>query len=103
LKSKEEDQEKRASSQEDVSVRPHDLEVIHPSSRNKPKNLLEAIFSKCLIPLNNLENPHQAFEVFDLAILSIHIKSTSCPIFCPNITKTNQDKAKTNKNFYCLV
>jgi hypothetical protein len=36
LKSKE-DQEKRASSQEDDSVRPHDLEIIHPTSQTKPK------------------------------------------------------------------
>jgi hypothetical protein len=31
-------------SQEDESVRPHDLEIIHPTSQTKPKNLLEAIF-----------------------------------------------------------
>jgi hypothetical protein len=94
LKAKQEDQEKRASSQEDDSVRPHDLEFIHPSSQTKPKNLLEAIFTKYLTLHNNLENPHQSFEVFDLAILSIHIKSTSCPIFCPIITKTLKTKLK---------
>jgi hypothetical protein len=65
-------------SQEDESDKPHDLEFIHPTSQPKPKNLLEAIFTKCLTLLNNLENPHQSFEVLDLAILSIHIKSTSC-------------------------
>jgi hypothetical protein len=37
LKSKEEDQEKRAPSQEDESVRPHDLEFILPTSQTKPK------------------------------------------------------------------
>jgi hypothetical protein len=84
LKSKEEDQEKRAPSQEDESVRPHDLEFIHPSSQTKPKNSLEAIFAKCLKLPNSLENPHQSFEVFDLAILSIHIKSTSCPNLLSN-------------------
>jgi hypothetical protein len=89
LKSKE-DQEKRASSQEDDSVRPYDLEFIHPSSQTKPKNLLEAIFTKYLTLHNNLENLHQSFEVFDLAILSIHIKLTSCPI----ITKTLKTKLK---------
>jgi hypothetical protein len=31
-------------SQEDESVRPYDLEIIHPTSQTKPKNLLEAIF-----------------------------------------------------------
>jgi hypothetical protein len=41
LESKEEDQEKKAPSQEDESVRPHDLEFIHPSSQTKPKNLLK--------------------------------------------------------------
>jgi hypothetical protein len=41
LKSKEEDQEKRAPSQEDNSVRPHDLEIIHPTSQPKPKNTLK--------------------------------------------------------------
>jgi hypothetical protein len=56
LKSKEEDQEKRAPSQEDESVRPHDLEFIHPTFQPKPKNLLEAIFAKCLTLLNKLEN-----------------------------------------------
>jgi hypothetical protein len=30
-------------SQEDESVRPHNLEFIHPTSQTKPKNLLEAI------------------------------------------------------------
>jgi hypothetical protein len=71
-------------SQEDKSVRPHDFEIIHPTSQTKPKNLLEAIFTKCLTLLNNLENPHHSFEVFDLAILSIHIKSTSCPNLLSN-------------------
>jgi hypothetical protein len=37
LKSKEEDQKKRAPSQEDESVRPHDLEIIHPTSQTTPK------------------------------------------------------------------
>jgi hypothetical protein len=64
-------------SQEDESDKPHHLEFIHPTSQTKPKNLLEAIFTKSLTLLNNLENPHQPFEVFDFAILSIHIKSTS--------------------------
>jgi hypothetical protein len=41
LKSKEEDQEKRAPSQEDDGVGPHDLEFIHPTSQTKPKNLLK--------------------------------------------------------------
>jgi hypothetical protein len=71
MKEKQEDQEKR--SQEDKSDRPHDLEFIHPTSQPKPKNFLEAIFAKCLTLPNNLENPHQSLEVFDLAIPSIHI------------------------------
>jgi hypothetical protein len=41
LKSKEEDQEKRASSQEEDNVRPHDLEFIHPISQTKPKIILK--------------------------------------------------------------
>jgi hypothetical protein len=41
LKSKEEDQEKKAPSQGDESVRPHDLEFIHPTSQPKPKFSLE--------------------------------------------------------------
>jgi hypothetical protein len=41
LKSKEEDQEKGAPSQEDKSVRPHDLKFIHPSSQTKPKDILK--------------------------------------------------------------
>jgi hypothetical protein len=65
-------------SQEDESDKPHDLEFIHPTSQTKPKNHLEAIFAKCLTLLNNLENSHHYLEVLDLAILSIHIKSTSC-------------------------
>jgi hypothetical protein len=52
----EEVEEKRAPSQEDESVRPHDLEIIHPTSQTKPKNFLEAIFTKCLTLPNNLEN-----------------------------------------------
>jgi hypothetical protein len=77
MKEKQEDQEKR--SQEDKSDRPHDLELIHPTSQTKPKNLLEAIFTKCLTLPNNLENRHQSLEVLDLAIFSTHIKTTSCP------------------------
>jgi hypothetical protein len=65
-------------SQEDKSDRPHDLEFIHPTSQPKPKISLEAIFTKCLTLPNNLENPHQSLEVLDLAILLLHIKSTSC-------------------------
>jgi hypothetical protein len=61
LKSKEEDQEKRAPSQEDESVRSHDLEFIHPSSQTKPKNSLEAIFAKCLKLPNSLEKPPSIF------------------------------------------
>jgi hypothetical protein len=41
LKSKEEDQEERAPSQEDESVRPYDLEIIYPTSQPKPKNTLK--------------------------------------------------------------
>jgi hypothetical protein len=67
-----------SSNQEDESYKPHHLEFIHPTSQPKPKNLLEAIFTKCLTLPNNLENPHQSLEVLDLALLSIHIKSTSC-------------------------
>jgi hypothetical protein len=59
--------------QEDKSDRPHDLEFIHPTSQSKPKDFLEAILAKCLTLPNNLENPHQSLEVFDLAIPSIHI------------------------------
>jgi hypothetical protein len=77
MKKKQEDQEKR--SQEDKSDKPHDLEFIYPTSQTKPKNLLETISTKCLTLLNNLENPHQSFEVFDLANLSIHIKINSMP------------------------
>jgi hypothetical protein len=62
LKSKEEDQEKRAPSQEDEGVRPHDLEIIHPTSQPKPKNTLKLFFAKCLTLLNNLENPHQSLK-----------------------------------------
>jgi hypothetical protein len=76
MKAKQEDQEKR--SQQDKSDRPHDLQFIHPTSQPKPKNFLEAIFTKCLTPLNILGNPHQSLEVLDLANFSIHIKSTSC-------------------------
>jgi hypothetical protein len=32
---------KRASSQEDNNVRPHDLEIIHPTSQPKPKSTLK--------------------------------------------------------------
>jgi hypothetical protein len=62
LKSKEEDQEKRSPSQEDEGVRPHDLEIIHPTSQPKPKNTLKLFFAKCLKLLNNLENPHQSLK-----------------------------------------
>jgi hypothetical protein len=48
-------------SQEDESVRPHNLEIIHPTSQTKTNNLLEAIFTKCLTLLNNLENPPSIF------------------------------------------
>jgi hypothetical protein len=51
MKDKQEAQEKR--SQEDIS---DDLEFIHPTFQPKPKNLLEAIFAKCLTLLNKLEN-----------------------------------------------
>jgi hypothetical protein len=61
LKSKEEDQEKR--SQEDESDRPHDLEFIHPTSQTKNKFPLEAIFTKSLTLLNNLENLHQCLKL----------------------------------------
>jgi hypothetical protein len=64
LKSKVEDQEKKAPSQEDESVRPHDLEIIHPTSQPKPKNTFKLFFLLSV-------------DTFDLAILSIHIKSTS--------------------------
>jgi hypothetical protein len=58
LKSKEEDQEKRAPSQEDEGVGPHDLEFIHPTSQTKPKISLKLFFAKCLTLLNNLKkNP----------------------------------------------
>jgi hypothetical protein len=54
MKDKQEDQEKR--SQEDNSDRLYDLEFIHPTSKIKPKNFLEAIFTKCLTLPNNFEN-----------------------------------------------
>jgi hypothetical protein len=44
-------------SQEDESVKPHDLEIIHPTSQTKPKNLLEAIFTKCLTLLKQSRKP----------------------------------------------
>jgi hypothetical protein len=62
LKSKEEDQEKRAPSQEDESVRPHDLEIIHPSSQTKPKISLKIFFSKCLTLLKQIRKPHQSLS-----------------------------------------
>jgi hypothetical protein len=49
-------------SQEDESIRPHDLDFIHPTSQTKPKNFLEAIFAKCMTPLNNLEKPPSIFR-----------------------------------------
>jgi hypothetical protein len=42
LKSKQEEQDQEPS-QGDESVRTHNLEIIHPTSQTKPKNLLEAI------------------------------------------------------------
>jgi hypothetical protein len=65
-------------SQEDKSDKPHHLEFIRPTSQPKPKNFLEAIFAKCLTHPNSFENPQQSLKTLDLAILSIHIKSTSC-------------------------
>jgi hypothetical protein len=65
-------------SQEDESEKPHHLEFIHPTSQPKPKNFVEAIFANCLTLPNSLENPQQSLKTLDLAILSIHIKSTSC-------------------------
>jgi hypothetical protein len=43
-------------SQEDESVRPHDLEFIHPTSQTKPKISPKLFFTKCLTLPNNLEN-----------------------------------------------
>jgi hypothetical protein len=83
MKEKQEDQDQEPS-QEDESDKTHDLGFIHTTSQTKPKNLLKLFFAKCLTLLNNLENPHQSLEVLDLAILSIHIKSTPCPNLLSN-------------------
>jgi hypothetical protein len=43
-------------SQEDERDGPQVKNCIHPTSKPKPKNFLEAIFTKCLTLPNNLEN-----------------------------------------------
>jgi hypothetical protein len=40
MKGRQEDREKRRPSQGDESVRPHDLEIIHPTTQTKPKLFL---------------------------------------------------------------
>jgi hypothetical protein len=55
MKSKEEDQEKRAQVKKMKEIDLKTYNFIHPTSQPKPKNFLEAIFTKCLTLPNNLE------------------------------------------------
>jgi hypothetical protein len=96
--------ERREPSQEDESDKPHHLEFIHPTSQPNPKNFLEAIFAKCLTLPNNLENPHQSLEVFDLAILSIHIKvNFMAQSFVQLSLRQLKTKLKQMNTFVCLI
>jgi hypothetical protein len=76
MKEKQEDQKKRAQVKKmkvtNLTTYNLSIQLLKPSLRI----FLEAIFAKCLTFPNSLEKPHQSLEVFDLAILSIHTKST---------------------------